>query len=71
MSVKRSIKVNIMHRAIAVHRVGENVEMSVLLNKNKIGSSLRNRSVLRGLSFEEEKLYMPNIIGVPLLVIFL
>jgi hypothetical protein len=65
MSVTKSLKVHIKHKKIATHRVGEGVDMNVILNKNKIGSSLRNRSVLRGLSFEEEKIYMPTIIGFP------
>lgn len=34
------------------------------LHNIKIGSSIKGKSVLRGLDYEEEKLYLPDIIGV-------
>lgn len=64
-NIVKSVKITIKHKKLATHRIGEGVDISVILNKRKIGSSIRNRSVLRGLSFDEEERYMPNIVGLP------
>lgn len=44
-------------------RIDNEVPIEFLHNKKKIGSSFKNNSILRGLTYEEEKILLPNIIG--------
>ena len=61
----RKVTVRVKFDKMLLGRLGENVSASdVLYNKNRIGSFLEGRGPARPLTFEEEKLYLPSIIGV-------
>jgi len=44
-------------------RLGENVDEEVIWGKYKIGSGLRGKSALKGVTVEEEQKYLPSILG--------
>ena len=65
MDISRKVIIRVKTSAMQLGRVGKNVSANeILYNKNKIGSSFTGRSVTRPLTFEEEKAYLPGIIGV-------
>jgi hypothetical protein len=64
VSQKVTIKLKVTSTNYA--RLGDNATMDFIHNKHKIGSSFEpgGTTPLRGLTFEEERKFLPNIIGV-------
>lgn len=61
----RIVTVRVKYNAMLLGRLGEHVEAhEVLYKTNRIGPSLKGTGPLRGLTFAEEKAYLPTIIGV-------
>jgi hypothetical protein len=61
----KTVEVHLRPNSAKMARMGQNIDLEVLFNKEKIGSAYtRNGSILRGLNKLEEKMYLPRILGI-------
>lgn len=60
----RVCKVFVKKSANKTARLGTNATTDMVYGINRIGAALRNNDVLRGLTFEEEKILLADIIGI-------
>ena len=61
---KRQIKVFLKDDPSRTNRMGQGATTDMIYNSYRIGAAFRHGGTLRGLSFEEEKSLLPDIIGV-------
>jgi hypothetical protein len=59
----RIVKIFLKEDASKTNRLGSNATMDMIYNSYRIGSAIRHGDVLRGLSFKEEEMLLPDIIG--------
>lgn len=63
--INKEVTIKVKTNQAHIARVGENLEVNeVVYNRNRIGSALKGNDVLRGLTTEEERKYLPSIVGV-------
>ncbi len=61
--ITKSNKVFIKRKPITTSFYKKNIE-SMEEGNHKIGASIRNNDVCRGLGFDEEEVYLPQLLGV-------
>jgi hypothetical protein len=60
----QTVKLNLRHDTSINARRGTNAEIHHFIGRHSIGSSFKGRGPLKGLSTEEERLLLPDVIGV-------